>query len=249
VTDTKSNLTIRRRDNLMARPKKTTLCPLGGTGVGGIWMFWIWYHLLSGTKRFGELQRLLPQASRQMLTIQLRDLEQLGVIHRQVYAEKAPRVEYSLTDLARSSEPLVRQLYAWSRWCSEQTGWGFDEWLVSLSGRWTMEIWYALLGGAKRLSALHQMVPAASRQVLIRQLRALTRMGVVQRQQQQGDPITYALTDLGQQSGPMLRLLYTWGKWYCDQLDLNYAWPAHVAEDLCLQAHPLPLDGGRFPSA
>ncbi|HEX8035679.1 MAG TPA: winged helix-turn-helix transcriptional regulator, partial [Ktedonobacterales bacterium] len=46
----------------MTRPKRTTLCPLGGVGVSGKWMFWIWYHLLSGTKRFGELQRLIPDA-------------------------------------------------------------------------------------------------------------------------------------------------------------------------------------------
>ena len=39
----------------MSRQKKTVLCPLGGVGVGGKWKFWIWYHLLSGTKRFGDV--------------------------------------------------------------------------------------------------------------------------------------------------------------------------------------------------
>src|SRR6266849_5114615 len=104
----------------MTRQKKTTLCPLGGVGVGGKWKFWIWYHLLSGTKRFGELRRLIPQASRQMLTIQLRELEQMGFLHRQAYVQGAPKVEYSLTELGRKSEPTLRQMYAWGRWCCEQ---------------------------------------------------------------------------------------------------------------------------------
>ncbi len=48
--------------------------------LGGRWKFWIWYHLFSGPKRFGELQQLLPQANRQTLTVQLRELEQMGVL-------------------------------------------------------------------------------------------------------------------------------------------------------------------------
>lgn len=81
----------------------------------------IWYHLLSGTKRFGELQRLIPGASRQMLTMQLRDLEQMGIIQRRAYAQMPPKVEYSLTELGRGSEPVLRQLNAWG----EQVGLGF----------------------------------------------------------------------------------------------------------------------------
>src|SRR5215469_15859755 len=122
----------------MPRPKKTETCPLGGVGVGGKWMFWIWYHLLGGTKRFGELQRLIPEASRQMLTLQLRELEQLGALERRVYAQRAPKVEYSLTALARQSEPMVRQFYAWGRWFCEQSGLDFDDWLVRLGGRWAI---------------------------------------------------------------------------------------------------------------
>jgi DNA-binding HxlR family transcriptional regulator len=112
----------------MTRQKNTTLCPLGG--VGGKWKFWIWYHLLSGPKRFGELQRLLPQASRQMLTIQLRELERLGLLHRHVSMQRPLKVEYELSDLGWSGEPVLRQMRAWSEWYCEQIGLEFD-WPVS----------------------------------------------------------------------------------------------------------------------
>src|SRR2546423_846527 len=95
----------------MTRQKKTMICPLGGVGRGGKWKFWIWYHLLSGTKRFSDLQRLMPQISRQILTMQLRELEQMGTLRRQVYVQVSPKVEYSLTELGWSMEPMVRQFY------------------------------------------------------------------------------------------------------------------------------------------
>src|SRR5437868_1111269 len=110
----------------MTRHKKTELCPIGGVGVGGKWKFWIWYHLLSGTKRFGELQRLLPLASRQTLTMQLRELERMGVLDRQASMQGPPMVAYSLTELGRKSEPVLRQMFAWGRWCCEQIGVEFD---------------------------------------------------------------------------------------------------------------------------
>jgi DNA-binding HxlR family transcriptional regulator len=114
----------------MTRVKKTTVCPLGGVGVGGKWKFWIMYHLLSGTRRFGELQRLLPEVSRQMLTIQLRELEQMGVLHRQTSVQGSPKVEYRLSELGQRSEPMLRQMYAWGRWCCDQIGVEYD-WPVS----------------------------------------------------------------------------------------------------------------------
>ncbi len=105
----------------MTQQKKSTKCPAGIVSVGGRLKLQIGYHLLSGTKRFGELQRLIPEASRQMLTMHLRELEQMGVLHRQVYAQMPPKVEYSLTEQGWRSEPMLRQLNAWG----EQMGLAF----------------------------------------------------------------------------------------------------------------------------
>lgn len=102
----------------MIQQKKKTGCPFGVMTTGTVYKFEIIAHLLGGTKRFGELQRLMPQTSRQMLTLQLRELEQVGVLHRQVYAQVPPKVEYSLTELGRSSEPLIRQMQSWHEWYS-----------------------------------------------------------------------------------------------------------------------------------
>jgi DNA-binding HxlR family transcriptional regulator len=86
------------------------------------WQLQIIYHLLNGTRRFGELQRLIPDASRQMLTLQLRELEQLGMLHREAYDQVPPKVEYSLTELGCSFEPVLRQFLAWGEEHQEQLG-------------------------------------------------------------------------------------------------------------------------------
>jgi DNA-binding HxlR family transcriptional regulator len=111
--------------------QKTTMCPVEVTLsiVGGKWKLQIVHCLLGGTKRFGQLRRLIPVATQQMLTLQLRELEQMGILHRQVYAQVPPKVEYSLTELGRSLEPIIRQIYQWGEWYCEQNNIAY--WRVS----------------------------------------------------------------------------------------------------------------------
>jgi DNA-binding HxlR family transcriptional regulator len=83
--------------------------------IGGKWKGAALYHLLDGTKRFGELRRELPRVTQRMLTLQLRELEADGLVHRQVYAEVPPRVEYSLTEFGRTLEPLILMMKTWGK--------------------------------------------------------------------------------------------------------------------------------------
>ena len=66
-----------------------------------------------GSLRFSELRRHMPLISQQSLTTQLRELERDGVVHREVYAEVPPRVEYSLSEVGRHISPLMPSLMAW----------------------------------------------------------------------------------------------------------------------------------------
>ena len=90
-------------------------CPVETTLgiIGGKWKPLILYYLIQGTCRFNELRRRLPPITQQMLTQQLRELERDGIVRRQVYAEVPPKVEYSLTDLGRSLEPILLAMLAW----------------------------------------------------------------------------------------------------------------------------------------
>ncbi len=80
--------------------------------IGGKWKGVILYHLES-TKRFNELNRLLPKITQRMLTKQLRELERDGIVKRTVYAEVPPRVEYDLTDFGRTLQPVLSELEKW----------------------------------------------------------------------------------------------------------------------------------------
>lgn len=81
--------------------------------IGGKWKGVVLYHLLDGTKRFGELRRLIPGVTQRMLTQQLRELEDSGVVERKVYAVVPPRVDYSLTKFGRTLKPIIVQMKEW----------------------------------------------------------------------------------------------------------------------------------------
>lgn len=81
--------------------------------IGGKWKPLIIYHLMRGTLRFNELRRLMPLVTQRMLTRYLRELEQHGVVHRKIYAEVPPRVEYTLTPLGQTLKPVMDMLLDW----------------------------------------------------------------------------------------------------------------------------------------
>lgn len=86
------------------------------TVLGGRWKLVILKYLLEGTHRFGQLKRALPDITARMLTRQLRELEEDGLVQRTVYAEVPPKVEYSVTAVGKSLAPIAQQLQQWGSW-------------------------------------------------------------------------------------------------------------------------------------
>ena len=93
---------------LPACPVETTL-----TLISDKWKVLILRDLMSGARRFGELKRSLGAVSQKVLTAQLRQMEDSGLLTRTVYPEVPPRVEYRLTDLGRSLKPVLAAMQSW----------------------------------------------------------------------------------------------------------------------------------------
>ena len=84
--------------------------------LGGKWKILIlWYIATYEVQRFGELMRRIEGISQSTLTKQLRELEADGLIHREIYREIPPKVEYSLTDLGKSFVPILTEMTLWSQ--------------------------------------------------------------------------------------------------------------------------------------
>ena len=96
------------KTELPACPVETTL-----TLIGDKWKVLILRDLMPGMKRFGELKKSIGNVSQKVLTAQLRAMEESGLVHREVYAEVPPRVEYSLTELGKSLKPILDSMWAW----------------------------------------------------------------------------------------------------------------------------------------
>ena len=91
-----------------ACPVETTL-----SLIGDKWKVLILRDLITGTKRFGELKKSIGTVSQKVLTAQLRNMEENGLVHREVYAEVPPRVGYSLTELGQSLQPVLDAMRNW----------------------------------------------------------------------------------------------------------------------------------------
>ncbi len=90
-------------------------CPVDATldMIGGKYKSLILWHLMDVTLRFGELRKLITQATPKMLTQQLRELEEDGLVIRTVYPVVPPKVEYELSDLGKSIKPILTAMYNW----------------------------------------------------------------------------------------------------------------------------------------
>lgn len=93
---------------LPACPVETTLMLIGDK-----WKVLILRDLMDGTRRFGELKKSIGTVSQKVLTAQLRDMEEKGLLTRKVYAEVPPCVEYTLTETGYSLKPILEAMSAW----------------------------------------------------------------------------------------------------------------------------------------
>ena len=97
-----------RLHELPACPVETTL-----TLISDKWKVLILRDLMPGTKRFGELRKSIGHVTQKVLTSQLRQMEESGLVSRKVYAEVPPRVEYTLTELGYSLKPILDAMWVW----------------------------------------------------------------------------------------------------------------------------------------
>ena len=98
-----------------SQPSLPTKCPLTAalTAIGGKWSLICLYWLDSGTRRFNELRRLMPDISHKVLAATLRSLEQEGLISRTVYPEVPARVEYRISGHGETVRPIIQAVRAW----------------------------------------------------------------------------------------------------------------------------------------
>ena len=99
----------------VSNPNNLPDCPVETTLVlmGDRWKILIVRDLLTGTKRFGELRKSLTGISQKVLTSHLRAMEASGLVHRKVFAEVPPKVEYSLTETGKSLKPVLDAMWKW----------------------------------------------------------------------------------------------------------------------------------------
>ncbi|MCB9304485.1 MAG: helix-turn-helix transcriptional regulator [Lewinellaceae bacterium] len=100
---------------MVEQVKKYGGCPVSSTlkVFGGKWKPLILYFISVDVNRFGQLQRMIPDCSKRMMTKQLRELESDGLINRKVFAEVPPKVIYSLTEKGESLRAIFRELSKW----------------------------------------------------------------------------------------------------------------------------------------
>lgn len=90
--------------------------------IGGKWKTVVLWYLRKDKKRFSELRRLIPNITEKMLSLQLKGLENDGIIGRKIYPEIPPKVEYFMTDFGKSLIPMLEEIAKWGRNLAQSKG-------------------------------------------------------------------------------------------------------------------------------
>ena len=117
TTTEKKSSTCLTETSAASAIKELPACPVETTLmlISDKWKVLILRDLLPGPKRFGELKKSIGHVSQKVLTAQLRQMEESGLLTRKVYAEVPPRVEYTLTDLGYSLKPIMDAMWTWGK--------------------------------------------------------------------------------------------------------------------------------------
>lgn len=115
---------IKDKEYVFKLHDKTFHCALDITMnfIGGKWKTVVLWYLRNKTFRFGELKKQIPDITEKMLSIQLKALEEDGLVKREVFPEVPLRVEYSLTDFGRTLVPVIESIAKWGRRLGEAEG-------------------------------------------------------------------------------------------------------------------------------
>ncbi len=91
--------------------------------IGGKWKTVILFHLIDGTLRYNELRKEMPTVTERTLSLQLKTLEEDGIVKRKVYTSKPPlKVEYSLTEFGKTLIPVIKSIADWGVYAVAQKG-------------------------------------------------------------------------------------------------------------------------------
>ena len=112
-----ANLIIKWRKKALFHAGKTVACPVEITLslIGDKWKVLILRDLMEGTRRFGQLKKSIGSITQKVLTANLLDMEESGLLTRKVYAEVPPRVEYTLTESGYSLKPILDAMVSWGQ--------------------------------------------------------------------------------------------------------------------------------------
>jgi DNA-binding HxlR family transcriptional regulator len=115
---------IKNKEYVFKLHQKTYHCAMDITMnfIGGKWKTVVLWYLRNKTLRFGELNKLIPDMTEKMLSIQLKQLEEDGLVKREVFADVPLRVEYSLTEFGKSLKPVLESIAKWGRELGEKDG-------------------------------------------------------------------------------------------------------------------------------
>lgn len=111
----KFEINSKRFDSMVKQVEKYGGCPVSSALkiIGGKWKPLILYFISVDVNRFGQLQKMIPDCSKRMMTKQLRELEKDGLLSRKVFAEVPPKVIYSLTEKGETLRPIFKELSKW----------------------------------------------------------------------------------------------------------------------------------------